>query len=43
MDADTSDDIISLKKQSDRNIEGIVIGKAIYDGSINIKELSKFI
>ena len=37
------DDIISLKKQSDRNIEGIVIGKAIYDGSINIKELSKFI
>ena len=36
-------DIISLKKDTASNIEGIVIGKAIYDGSINIKELSKLI
>ena len=36
-------DIISLKTHTGTNIEGIIIGKAIYDGGINIKELSKLI
>ena len=34
-------DIINIKEKKFPNIEGIVIGKAIYDGNINIKELSK--
>ena len=34
------DDINDIKK-SLSNIEGAIVGKAIYDGSINIKELSK--
>ncbi len=37
------DDIINIKKKKIPNIEGIVIGKAIYDGNIDIKELSKII
>ena len=36
------EDIINIKKQSP-NIEGVIIGKAIYDGNINIKELSKIV
>jgi len=36
-------DVISIKKKNFRNIEGIIVGKAIYDGNINIKELSKII
>jgi len=36
-------DIINFKKRKILNIEGIVIGKAIYDGNIDIKELSKLI
>ena len=34
-------DIINLKKTKTANIEGVIIGRAIYDGSINLKELSK--
>ena len=37
------DEIINIKKKKLPSIEGIVIGKAIYDGNINIKELSKII
>jgi len=36
-------DVINIKKKNYRNIEGIIIGKAIYDGNIDIKELSKII
>jgi len=34
-------DIINLKKVKAENIEGVIVGRAIYDGSINLKELSK--
>jgi len=34
-------DIINLKNNNFSNIEGVIVGKAIYDGSINLKELSK--
>ena len=34
-------DVINIKKKNFPNIEGIIIGKAIYDGNINIRELSK--
>jgi len=37
------DDIINFKKRKILNIEGIIIGKAIYDGNIDAKELSKLI
>ena len=36
-------DVINIKKNKYQNIEGIVIGKAIYDGNIDIKKLSKII
>jgi len=36
-------DIIEIKKNNFKNIEGVIVGKAIYDGNINIKELSKII
>ena len=36
-------DVINIKKNKFPNIEGIIIGKAIYDGNIDIKELSKII
>ncbi|RZO48375.1 MAG: 1-(5-phosphoribosyl)-5-[(5-phosphoribosylamino)methylideneamino]imidazole-4-carboxamide isomerase [Candidatus Pelagibacterales bacterium] len=36
-------DVISIKKNEYQNIEGIIIGKAIYDGNIDIKKLSKII
>jgi len=36
-------DIIDIKKNNFINIEGVIIGKAIYDGNINIKDLSKII
>ena len=39
----TIDELINIKKKKLPSIEGIVIGKAIYDGNINIKELSKII
>ena len=37
------DDVINIKNKKLKNIEGIIIGKAIYDGSIDIKELRKII
>ena len=36
-------EVINIKKNKYQNIEGIIVGKAIYDGSIDIKELSKII
>jgi len=36
-------DVINIKKNNYPNIEGIIIGKAIYDGNINIKKLSEII
>ena len=34
-------DIKKAKELSDKNIEGIIIGKAIYDGNIKLEELAK--
>ena len=36
-------DVIDIKEKKLKNIEGIIVGKAIYDGSINIKELRRVI
>ena len=36
-------DVINIRKNKYKNIEGIIIGKAIYDGNINIKKLSEII
>ena len=36
------DDVLKIKKNHS-NIGGVIIGKAIYDGNINAKELSKLI
>ena len=35
------DDIKKAKKLNNMNIEGIIVGKAIYDGDINLDELAK--
>ena len=35
------DDIKRAKKLNNKNIEGIIVGKAIYDGDINLDELAK--
>ena len=35
------DDIKKVKKLNNKNIEGIIVGKAIYDGDINLDELVK--
>ena len=35
------EDVINIKKKKYQNIEGIIIGKAIYDNNININELCK--
>ena len=37
------DDVLNVKKNKFPNIEGIIVGKAIYDGNIDIKKLSKII
>ena len=34
-------DIIKAKELSNKNIEGIIVGKAIYDGDIKLEELAK--
>ena len=34
-------DILNIKKNKSSNIEGVVVGKALYDGNINIEELNK--
>ena len=36
-------DIVKIKKLNSLKIEGVIVGKAIYDKSINLKELSKLI
>ena len=36
-------DVLNIKNKKFKNIEGVIIGKAIYDGNINLKELSKLI
>ena len=35
------DDIKKAKRLGNKNIEGIIVGKAIYDGDINLDELAK--
>ncbi len=35
------DDITKAKALNNKNIEGIIVGKAIYDGDIKLKELAK--
>jgi phosphoribosylformimino-5-aminoimidazole carboxamide ribotide isomerase len=37
------EDIINIKKEKHPNIEGVIVGKAIYDGNIDIRELSKIV
>ena len=39
----TIKDIENIKKIKNKNIEGVVIGKAIYDGDIDLKQLSGFL
>ena len=36
-------DVLNVKSNNFLNIEGIIIGKAIYDGNIDINELSKIV
>jgi phosphoribosylformimino-5-aminoimidazole carboxamide ribotide isomerase len=35
------DDIKKAKELNNKNIEGIIVGKAIYDGDIELEELVK--
>ena len=35
------EDIKKIKSLNDSNIEGVIVGKSIYDGDIKIKELAK--
>ena len=37
------DEVIAIKKSNSPNIEGVIVGKAIYDGNIDIKKLSEII
>ena len=37
------DDVINIKNKKLKNINGIIIGKAIYDGNIDLKKLSELI
>ena len=37
------EDIVEIKKEKFSNIEGLIVGKAIYDGNIDMKKLSKLI
>ena len=37
------DEVITIKKSRPPNIEGVIVGKAIYDGNIDIKKLSEII
>ena len=36
-------DVINIKEKKSEKIEGVIVGKAIYDESINLKDLSKVI
>ena len=35
------DDIKKAKELNNKNIEGIIVGKAIYDGDIKLEELAR--
>ena len=35
------DDIKKAKELNNKNIEGIIVGKAIYDGDVKLEELAK--
>ena len=35
------DDIRKARELTNKNIEGIIVGKAIYDGDIKLEELAK--
>ena len=37
------DEVIAIKENNSPNIEGVIVGKAIYDGNIDIKKLSEII
>ena len=36
-------DIENLQNIKKKNIEGIIVGKAIYDGDIDLKQLARFL
>jgi len=37
------DEVVAIKKSNSPNIEGVIVGKAIYDGNIDIKKLGEII
>ena len=37
------DEVVAIKKSKPPNIEGVIVGKAIYDGNIDIKKLGEII
>ena len=37
------DEVIAIKENNSPNIEGVIVGKAIYDGNIDIKKLGELI
>ena len=37
------DEVVAIKKSNFPNIEGVIVGKAIYDGNIDIKKLGEII
>ena len=37
------DEVVAIKKSNPPNIEGVIVGKAIYDGNIDIKKLGEII
>ena len=37
------DEVIAIKENNSPNIEGVIVGKAIYDGNIDIKKLGEII
>ena len=41
MGSPSIDDIKKAKNLNNKKIEGIIVGKAIYDGDIKLKELAK--
>ena len=41
LEVSSIDDIKKAKELNNKNIEGIIVGKAIYDGDINLDELAR--
>ena len=37
------DEVVAIKKSKPPNIEGVIVGKAIYDGNIDIKKIGEII